>query len=129
MKKLVIVLIMMVSAMSVFADEVSQTFVARIPIDQERKSELMAFLNGPLGGKYTQNFPGHIQTQSGFTKTANGGLNWILVGTWSSKDAYAKYTESSERGPDSQLIKLISSMIAGEPSLYWIENYTVNERE
>ena len=67
MKKLVIVLIMMVSAMSVFADEVSQTFVARIPIDQERKSELMAFLNGPLGGKYTQNFPGQDKTRRRFS--------------------------------------------------------------
>ena len=129
MKKTVIVLIMIVSAISVFADEVSQTLIAQTPIDPERKSELMAFFNGPLGIQYTQNFPGHMPKQSGFTKTADGSVNWILVSTWSSKEAYAKYAESSERGPDSQFLKTIGSMIAGKPSFYWIENYTVNERE
>ena len=62
MKKTVIVLIMMVSAISVFADKVSQTLIAQTPIDPERKSELMAFFNRPLGIQYTQNFPGHMQT-------------------------------------------------------------------
>ena len=90
----------------------------QIPIDVDRKQEFDQLINSEQGLAFTQQKPGFISAESGYTTDDEGNLVWNCWEKWETREHF--HTYHAQRLEDTEFINKWFSITEGNRPL-WIE--------
>lgn len=97
------------------------TNLVQIPIIAEKKSEWDTMLNSPQGLAFTMQQIGFVSAEIGYTTDQEGNVKWNAWAKWKTKEDYIKYLSTPERSEGSKFHTTMMSVLAGQPSVLWVE--------
>ena len=97
------------------------TNLVQIPIIAEKTSEWAAMMSSPLGGPFTMKQTGFVSAESGFTTDQEGNVTFTAWVKWETKEDFINYISTPERAEGSKFHTTMMSVLAGQPSVLWIE--------
>jgi len=100
-----------------------QTYLIQIPIMDGKKAELEAMLFSPEGVAFTEKQKGFLSGESGYTKDRDGNLSFVIWSKWETREDYTNYLSTPERSEGSKFVQTMMAVIAGPPSVLWVEKF------
>ena len=98
------------------------TIIIQITLQSDKKSEWQTLLNSAEGIALTSKQKGFISAEYGFTTNDAGDLVWNLWEKWEAKEDYDNYNAIPERLEDSKFMQTFVSVMAGAPTMLWLDD-------
>ena len=99
------------------------TILIAVPIQKDKKQELLDLIRSPVGHPFTKTNKGFISAESGFTEDEEGNVVWNLWEAWENKEDFDNYNATPERVEGSEFMNKFPTLLSGAPSMLWLDDF------
>ena len=97
------------------------TILIQLPLITDKKAKFEAMLHHEEGIVLTSKQKGFISAEFGYTTDEEGNLKWNLWEKWETQEDFANYNQIPERLDDSKFMQTLNAVLAGPPSMLWLD--------